>query len=675
MLEDTAPNEAMLDKLAGLYDVKIEDLEDASAHSLPLYSSLKEQGKRYKNEELIARGGMKDILKVFDEKTGRPIAMARLLVDAPEELYEPFLREARLTALLDHPNIISIFDIGLDESQSPYFTMELKTGKGLDKMIIDTHQNTEISHLNESNGLLEVFIKICDAIAYAHSHDILHLDLKPENIQVGKYGEVIVCDWGLGKVVGKKEDDIEFDQLLLNPDLLNNMTLIGEIKGTPGFMAPEQVQKGGVKTPQTDIYALGSILCLLLSGHTAIEGNTETILNRTVTGDLSIQLPADLPSSLNAVIRKAMKLLPEERYQSVAALRHDVHRYLTGYATEAENAGNLKQLSLLYKRNKVLCLLSCTFLILATLGTLLFINSLNNSRILAENSKLFAEKQQRQAESNLQLYLDEQQRLSSMNQHRSKELMREGRIYSNKIFFEDPFYFHEAALENIIRAVQLTPVKLELYSLKGSLLFMKQNFRGALKVFQKTSHKNVDLYEICQELDPSTLTAEGLLSIEQFIWVISRSKKFRVNYLEHMIAYDKQVRQDQVGYEKIIKALLSLANKKQNFELNYDLKNKYVSISGQGLRRLNSPNDWGSSHCLLRFLEFERLNLRYSGVTDLNQLKGLKRLKELDIRNTWIKDLSPLNEIPTLHKLVFHDKQFSTDQLAVLNKRVQLKVK
>ena len=129
MSEDADPNEFMLDKLAGLYDVKLEDLEEAPADSLPLYSTLKKQGKRYKNESLIARGGMKDILKVFDEKTGRHIALARLHANAPEELYEPFLREARLTALLEHPNIIPVYELSVSQDSEIYYTMKIVQGK------------------------------------------------------------------------------------------------------------------------------------------------------------------------------------------------------------------------------------------------------------------------------------------------------------------------------------------------------------------------------------------------------------------------------------------------------------------------------------------------------------------------------------------------------------------
>ena len=252
------------DALESMYELKADELSETDLASMPIYSSLSQETWRYQGESLIARGGMKSIYKAYDPKTSRYIAIAKLHEASPEELFEPFLREARLTSFLEHPNIISIYDIGLDEESLPFFTMELKTGEGFDKIIKKEHLKSEDALSADSlRSLLNIFLKICEAMAYAHSKNVLHLDLKPENIQVGHYGEVLLCDWGLGKIFGS-EDKADFDQLLLNPDLINNMTLNGELKGTPGYMAPEQIKgQSELKTKQADIYALGSILYTL----------------------------------------------------------------------------------------------------------------------------------------------------------------------------------------------------------------------------------------------------------------------------------------------------------------------------------------------------------------------------------------------------------------------------
>jgi serine/threonine protein kinase len=229
-----------------LFDESLEELNPADQS--PLYVELRSLQERYIQPELIAVGGMKRILKVMDRQSNRHVAMARLHEDASDLLFDPFIREARLTALLEHPNVISVHDVGVDGDGQPYFTMELKIGDGLD-VVLQKAAADDAFTLSER---LEIFVKVCDAITYAHSRNVIHMDLKPANIQVGKFGEVLVCDWGLGKFVGDT-DEIP-DDVLLNPDLLNAMTDTSQVQGTPGYMAPEQVRGEPADQP-ADVYA------------------------------------------------------------------------------------------------------------------------------------------------------------------------------------------------------------------------------------------------------------------------------------------------------------------------------------------------------------------------------------------------------------------------------------
>ena len=155
---------------------------------------------RYTDFQEIGRGGMKAIFSVLDNYGKRKVAYARLVSSEDEKLSDAFIREARLTAQLEHPNIISVYDVGMEQSGAPYFTMELKTGDSLSSALKKEY---------DLNSMLNVFIKICDAIAYAHSRKIIHLDLKPDNVQLGKFGEVMVCDWGLSKVIDSEDPDTE----------------------------------------------------------------------------------------------------------------------------------------------------------------------------------------------------------------------------------------------------------------------------------------------------------------------------------------------------------------------------------------------------------------------------------------------------------------------------------
>ena len=183
--------------------------------------------------------------------------------------------------MLQHPNIVPLYDIGLNEHGQPYFTMKLIQGRTL-RDILEELKNGNEKDLKDYSlpERIDIFLKICDALAYAHSRGIAHLDLKPDNITVSTYGDVVVCDWGLAAIIGKNE---EIDQALtesLDYYSKRYYTLTGEIKGTPGYMSPEQAKGGNeTKDERSDIYALGSILYELLCLDHALDGKNvkETI--------------------------------------------------------------------------------------------------------------------------------------------------------------------------------------------------------------------------------------------------------------------------------------------------------------------------------------------------------------------------------------------------------------
>ena len=317
-MKDSNKIDSLARKFSSLYSETLDEEEYS-----PILSELKTLDKRYTDKQEIAQGGMKSISKVFDVSTSRMLAMAELLPDIDEDFNEVFLREARLTALLEHPNIISIHDIGLSSENKPYFTMDLKTGDTLEDILRELNAgNSKYTQQYSLHNLLAIFIKICDAIAYAHSRNVIHLDLKPANIQVGNYGEVLVCDWGLGKIIGDYDTE-DLEELLLDKDLLNNMTFNGEIKGTPGYMAPEQIKEDGEKDKTTDIYSLGCILYSILTYKRPLDGKLEDILKKTLTGDIPSpkSVFSDIPMSLCAVTTRAMAPEKEKRYQSVNELK------------------------------------------------------------------------------------------------------------------------------------------------------------------------------------------------------------------------------------------------------------------------------------------------------------------------------------------------------------------
>jgi serine/threonine-protein kinase len=236
-----------------------------------------------------------------------------------------------LAAKLEHPNIITVHDIGISEDESPFFTMELKMGDNLEQFL--TKHGPKGRRENEwcsPTEMCQMFLKVCDAMSYAHSLGVLHLDLKPENIQIGHHGEVLVCDWGLGKIMSQQDQDLEedFDDLLLNPDLLNNMTISGKIKGTPGYMAPEQVEKNISFDERTDIYALGCLLYAMLCGEAPMKGSVDEILEKTrQSNGLCPHLlcpEMNVPPSLDAIVTKATRKDPSDRYEAIDDLVKDI---------------------------------------------------------------------------------------------------------------------------------------------------------------------------------------------------------------------------------------------------------------------------------------------------------------------------------------------------------------
>lgn len=337
----------------------------------------------------IAAGGMGAILEGDDRKLGRKVAVKVMRLDrsSGQERRERFLREAAVLAVLEHPNIVPIHDLGCDSEGRLYYTMKLVRGYSLQK-ILDDLRKGEPGALREFplEKLLMIFRKICDGVAFAHSRRILHRDLKPENIMVGEFGEVLVMDWGLAKCLvdgdglpGGADEDQGAPPFPFNvSDAAESDfagTLEGSVMGTPKFMSPEQA--GGridLLDERSDVYSLGAILYAILTLRPPIDGGSlDEVLRKVSTG--AITPPTDIltapregevcatpemphiggrrvPSPLSAVAMRALCLDQEERYPDVAALAAEIERYQNGFATSAENLGSIGQLALFIRRNR-----------------------------------------------------------------------------------------------------------------------------------------------------------------------------------------------------------------------------------------------------------------------------------------------------------------------------------
>ena len=318
----------------------------------------------------IARGGMGQIYFGEDPQLKRNVAVKISSVSEAGE--DPrFSKEAEVLAQLAHPNIVPIHNIGVDAQGRPFYSMKLVKGRTLQavlNLIRDGDANATKEYPRAT--LLTIFRKVCDAMMFAHSKGILHRDLKPENIMVGEYGEVLVMDWGLAKLLGET-DAQGSGSSRVNDTGDYGMTLEGEVMGTPQYMSPEQAMGMVAELDQrSDIYSLGGILYAILTLRPPIDGTTlDEVLTKVKNGSISSMISkrggkgavpvgapsamgGEVPEALQAVTLKAMATDRKNRYASIESLAADIEAYQNGFATSAENAGALKLLALLIKRNK-----------------------------------------------------------------------------------------------------------------------------------------------------------------------------------------------------------------------------------------------------------------------------------------------------------------------------------
>ena len=267
---------------------------------------------RYVRRQVLGKGGTGLVIAVEDRLLRRTIAVKRLLEGHSTRLGRLFLHEARLVASLDHPSIIPVHDFGVDSGDRPYIAMKYVRGETLTENLRSQGALREGQRLGE---LVEIFIRACEALAFAHDKGWLHADLKPSNIMIGDYGETYVVDWGNAVPESRWHRPLGF------------------VAGTPGYMAPEQA-RGGAVDPRTDVYGLGAclFLCLTRKAPHRELGTGEVVVKHTASG-APVQLPRSASRAPAPLMRLAMRCLspdPELRPPDMLALKRDLDRIRSG---------------------------------------------------------------------------------------------------------------------------------------------------------------------------------------------------------------------------------------------------------------------------------------------------------------------------------------------------------
>lgn len=303
------------------------------------------RSERYVVHGFHARGGVGEIWMAEDAEIGRTVALKRLRPNR-EEQKDRFLVEAQVTGQLEHPGIVPVHDLGVDEAGRPFYVMSFIHGRMLKDVLAEYHEDgaaggesREVRHAR----LLEIFVKICPTVAYAHHRGVLHRDLKPENVMLGPFGEVLVLDWGMAKLHGQPGQETAEGEgnrpVHLTGSGGSTETEAGTVLGSPPYMPPEAAEgRTADADERTDVYLLGATLYHLLTGKPPREGSSvhEIIeLARTVAPPPPRRVGADVPKALEAICLKAMAQRKESRYMCVRDLIADMERYLAGAPVSA----------------------------------------------------------------------------------------------------------------------------------------------------------------------------------------------------------------------------------------------------------------------------------------------------------------------------------------------------
>ncbi len=304
-------------------------------------------GQRFRVLRQHARGGLGAVFVALDGELNREVALKQLLdshADDPVSRRR-FLAEAEITGALEHPGIVPVYSLGAYRDGRPFYAMRFIQGANLKEAIDQFHAETALKNdpgrgSLELHKLLRRFIDVCNTIEYAHSHQVLHRDIKPGNVIVGRHGETLVVDWGLAKQLGKVGpvyDGAEGTSVSSSASG-SAETLPGSAMGTPAFMSPEQAAgELDLLEPRSDVYSLGATLYNIISGKPPFDGEVRAILRKVQAGEFTPpqQIDPTIDLALGAICKKAMAKKPADRYSSCQALADDVERWMAGEPVSA----------------------------------------------------------------------------------------------------------------------------------------------------------------------------------------------------------------------------------------------------------------------------------------------------------------------------------------------------
>ena len=687
---------------ARLGEVRLRARQRVSAEVLP------ESNRHYRKGGVVAMGGMGAIHEARQPAMGRKVAMKVMLNDQTESGLRRFINEARITGMLEHPNIVPVHELGIDAEGRVFYTMKFVHGTTLAEVLAGLClENRETAEKYPLSFLLTVFQKVCDAIAFAHSRGVHHRDLKPENVMIGDFGEVLVMDWGLSKETGfasDAEDIAQTVEMLVGGEL---KTMDGSVLGTPAYMSPEQA-RGEIDAidERSDIYSLGVILHEILYLQPPVAGTDMNEIVQKVAHGVTDTMPerarlhlpgGKVPPSLDAVRRKALAHDPARRYQKVQDLQEDITAYQLGFATSAEGAGLGTHLALFIKRNKALSAAVAAALMLLGGSWVWFTGNLVQQRNLAKElqekaeealaKRLAAEQQSEQAKveaeterqraaaadtgrieaeasaEEAQMSEQEKDRALQRSIQTNAQLARESSLGARRSLVDDR---PREALEGTRQAVRLAPDELAYVVQRANFLQAAGRFGEAVEFYRRAQDLGADRAVAGRNLELSLELArvQGVESElkPQVVERLTRELHGQGRELEIVLldaARQGGLTEAVSGQEENLPTALRAYTTQPGWrsERIYrtadgmtgvnlsDLKiGRLTGLRGHGVRELDVSGTDLASLEDMLGLGLRRLNLRGTRVEDLSPLAG-KPLEEL-VCSEGVTDLAPLQGMP-----------------------------
>ncbi len=364
-------------------------------------------GRRFEIRRPLDRGGLGVVSVALDNELNREVALKEIRSDcADEPAYRAkFMLEAEVTGGLEHPGIVPVYGFGTGPDGRPFYAMRLIKGDNLHAHIKRFHQSvnerTEPFDGAVLRGLLRRFLDVCEAIDYAHARGVLHRDLKPGNIMLGKYGETLVVDWGLAKPQGAErsnvsliEDTSEMEPSLIPSGSHEGLTLHGSVVGTAAYAPPEQLS-GRLEfvNERSDIYGLGAILYEILTNQPPAKADSlEAVMRIAISGAFKRPrlIEPQIPKPLDAVCARALATNPQERYPSAGMLRKEIERWLDDLPVDAYREPILTRGVRWLKRHQVTAAAVSGIVLMSTLGLglLSYVTRRNNATLSIINTEL-----------------------------------------------------------------------------------------------------------------------------------------------------------------------------------------------------------------------------------------------------------------------------------------------